>query len=357
MKIIFILILFYSSSAFASLEKSIIIDHKSASQFEKIPTEFLSATINLKHMFRHASVGTTIDGGLNCLQGTKNNCKQYPQYKYDRRAWQCQPRGNSGWFGKVDDFVTQVTAQEENFDIFSFKYCYLDGLDQVAEPCGGYPSKPDKIKKAWDYLKDNMLTVENKYPQKVFVWWTIPLTQIGQYCTDELNKLIRDYCKENKKILFDLADIECHDTTGAIVKNEQGLEKAFKPYCGEQKPDAAACHPNDFGASIISKAFWVMMAQIAGWEPGITYTKEFDEDSNTDIIISPNPVSDYLEIRLNSIAIGTQINEIRIINSLGECMKKQILSVSSIQRLSVSELNTGIYFINIGNQTFKFVKL
>jgi hypothetical protein len=69
----------------------LIIDHHSSSQFENIPQEFIDKAINLRMMFRHASVGWAIENGLECLQGTKSKCKDYPKYKYDRRAWKFIP--------------------------------------------------------------------------------------------------------------------------------------------------------------------------------------------------------------------------------------------------------------------------
>mgnify|MGYP000692918097 CR=1 FL=1 len=105
----------------------VIIDHKCVQKFETIPDNVLPELARLRVMFRHASVGTTINSALDCLQGTRNNpaeCKNYPQYKYDRRNFICQPRGNSGWYGKVDDFVTEVENQLKEFDVFSFKSDY-----------------------------------------------------------------------------------------------------------------------------------------------------------------------------------------------------------------------------------------
>ena len=336
-----------------------IINHYSVARFDSIPAEFVQKSAIIKHLFRHASVGTTIDGGLNCLQGTKSKCNKYPQYKYDRRNWIFQIRGNSGWYGKIDDFVGQVEQNISSFDVFSFKYCYLDGLDEIDEPCGKFPSKPDKVKKAWDYLKNNMSMLENKYPQKTFVWWTIPLTQIGQNCTDELNILIRDYCVANDKYLFDIADIECHDTLGNKVENSMGYEYAFKPYCGEQKPDAAACHPNDFGGLIIAKAFWVLMAKISGWDSDSISSLDEKTTNSYSNNIFPNPASDYIEI-----TVGTRhafsLQNVEIYNVFGEDVISTPFNspASGGQlRVNVSKLPAGLYFVKVGDKVLKFVKI
>ena len=374
-KTITILIIFLLFTPFL-FPQNRIIDHKAAKIFDSIPSEIVQKAINMRYMFRHASVGTTIDGGLNCLQGTKSKCTQYPQYKFDRRQWAFQGRGNSGWFGKISDFTSQVAAQLDSFDIFAFKYCYLDGLDQVDEPCGRYPSNPAKVQKAWDSLRNNMNSLEASHPTKTFVWWTIPLTQVGQGCTDEMNKLIRDYCRENNKWLFDIADIECHDTLDNHVTNLQGWEIAFKPYCGEQKPDAQACHPNDFGALILAKALWVNIAKIAGWIPSVP--SEVTDNIAVEFSISPNPATDYIEISYSPLEKGVRglSDEIRIYNIFGQEVYPTLNPSPAVRdfsgklhdtlpngegwggvaRLDISSLPVGVYFVKLGNKVNKFLK-
>ena len=115
--------------------------------------------------------------------------------------------------------------------------------------------------------------LETKYPDKQFIWWTIPLTQSGQRCTDTLNYLIRKYAVENNKILFDIADMESWDTLNQHRTNANGWEVAFSFYCGEAPP-GPSCHPNWTGSILIAKAFWWMMASIAGMQDTIP-----DQDS------------------------------------------------------------------------------
>jgi hypothetical protein len=351
--IIPLLLTFIASCAFS--QAAFRIDHTTASLFENIPSEYAVKAATIRHMFRHASVGTTIDGGLNCLQGTKNRCTEYPQYQYDRRNWAFQIRPNSGWFGKINDFALEVRRQIDSFDVFAFKYCYLDGLDMVAEPCGS-PLKEDRVTTAWETLRDTMLALESAFPQKKFIWWTIPLTQIGQRCTDELNAKIRSYCQQNGKILFDLADIESHDTAGIHTVNTEGYELAFKPYCGEQKEDAQACHPNDFGSSIIAKAFWVMMAQLSGWEPGVQAVHQ--NKSKTGLYLLPNPAVEYVDITLAESLDQFDRSEIQIYTSAGMLVPYPAAILTTIDglRLYISEFPAGMYIVTLGQEKGSFIK-
>lgn len=331
--IIYCLIIFLS---YVSLQSNpVIIDHNCVQKFETIPDNILTTLAKMRVMFRHASVGTTINNALDCLQGTRNNpaeCKIYPQYKYDRRNFICQLRGNSGWYGKVDDFVTEVEKQFNQFDVFSFKYCYLDGLDGLQEPCG---KDYKEVKKAWDYLREKMEFLEQKYPFKIFVWWTIPLTQIGQLCTDTLNNLIRQYVKTNDKILFDIADIQCHDELGNYQVNSNGWEIAYKPFCGEQQPGAQACHPNWTGSLRIAKAFWWMIYQLNSIQLGIE-EQPISQDELSILFQS----EERINLRLNHNKIIA--NEMTIYNSFGNVIKTY----------SADQLNTDIIDIDLNDFNF-----
>lgn len=342
-----------------SQNNPIIIDHNSITKFNSIDEATLQKVIQFRMMFRHASIGFAISDGLDCLQGTKpqSECKVYPQYKYDRRNWSFQGRENSGWYGKIDDFTKEVELQINDFDIFSFKYCYLDGLDELAEPCGK-PLSNEKIMKAFSYLRDNMEMLEAKYKDKYFVWWTVPLTQIGQICTDTLNYFIREYCKNNNKILFDIADIECHDTLGNLVTNSYGLEKAFKPYCGEQKPDAQACHPGRLGALIIAKSLWVMMTEILERMSLTNVNENLLTDVVFDFSLAPNPVDNIINFRFS----GTKpknsiINSITIINSLGiEIYRTENILNQQNLCITLSQLPQGLYNCIIDIDSRKIAK-
>jgi len=349
-----LLLYFFILSDFVFAQReALIIDHSKVNEFNSIDEKVIPAAASLRLMFRHASVGTTINNGLDCIQGTRSHpkeCTEYEPYLYDRRTWIFQQRGNSGWKGKVDDFVNATEQQLDEFDIFSFKFCYLDGLDEVAEPCGK-PYSESITEANWNYLKDAYETLEKKYPEKIFIWWTIPLTQVGQYCTEQMNSRIRNYCKENGKILFDIADIESWDTTGNHLTNSQGWEIAFNGYCGEKT--GPSCHPNWFGSILLAKAFWYMMVKIV--ERKITSVCQIGEE---DLNVSPNPASDYIEISLSSYKMPEyEPSNIRILNILGECVYSVNLSGEITQSFSidVSNFPTGLYFIQFKGKFKNFI--
>lgn len=81
---------------------------------------------------------------------------------------------------------------------------------------------------------------------------------------------------------------------------------------------------------------------------------DVDEDLANLSIIYPNPANDFIEITLNN------SNEVFIYNQLGDLVKKYYLiqnSQNSNTRIDISNIPSGIYFIKIGNSTYKLIKI
>jgi hypothetical protein len=96
---------------------------------------------------------------------------------------------------------------------------------------------------------------------------------------------MRQYARDYKVILFDVADIEAHTHLGAkCFDNRDGVSYCDHADNCENYPDdgldiPAICQdyttePNgghlgsvSAGKIRIAKAFWVLMARIAGWNP------------------------------------------------------------------------------------------
>ncbi len=101
-----------------------------------------------------------------------------------------------------------------------------------------------------------------------------------------------------------------------------------------------------------------------------TYTpssiKERAETGNG-FAIFPNPATEYIEI--SSTFINPTVNrrvdegsEIKIYNTLGECVieladVQHLGDVGHLQRIDISHLPTGVYYLRVGNQTQMFVKV
>lgn len=335
--------------------KPIIINHASVEAFNSIPDNNINIASDIKMLFLHASIGSQITIGLDCLAGTRTNpqeCTGYPKDRLNRDNFVFRGFTKGGFYGKVNEFDETSRNEIDNYDVFSFKYCYLEGLDLLQEPCGK-DNNTETIRKSFEHFINKMESLEADYPEKLFIWWTIPLTQVGQACTDSLNALIRQFANAHNKILFDIADMESHDTNNIALRTDKGLEYAFKYYCGEQKPDAQACHPSWPGKILIGKNFWVLLNELA----------LLVENQSSDIRLTPYDANINFSFNDNQLIISA-IDEqlfsanIKIINLLGTHVSSDVIkNGQNYFHIDLSHLSKGVYFVliqtNLSNKIFK----
>ncbi|MEI6090072.1 MAG: T9SS type A sorting domain-containing protein [bacterium] len=75
-------------------------------------------------------------------------------------------------------------------------------------------------------------------------------------------------------------------------------------------------------------------------------------------VIYPNPASDYIEISKPSQGFEPSgVTNIQIFNFLGELVMEVEKIPSFVQRIDVSDLSAGVYFIQFDSQRIKFIKL
>jgi hypothetical protein len=84
---------------------------------------------------------------------------------------------------------------------------------------------------------------------------------------------------------------------------------------------------------------------------------------NSEICVSPNPAGDLITITMSDISPMLQHgvaneSQILIYSTLGEkVMAVEMKNFSSLQRMNIESLPKGIYFVKIGGETTKFVKM
>lgn len=253
------------------------------------------------------SVGANIDDGLFCLsfsshEEAPNHCSRYehvvPEFSvdpdvvgwhrpggYDRSNWGFQfwdeALDCNYWHDKVRCFMEMVTPVMNQYDVVSFQFSYLEVGDDstIADQPGGYLWNNPDIYDVFDQE-----AFEAQYPDKLFIYWTTSLARgIGSEVSETFNEQMRQYAIANGKPLFDVADILSHDPDGnPCYDNRDGI-----PYDNgnnsENYPDdgldrLAICqhyttetdggHLGSVSAGKIrvAKAFWVLMALLAGWD-------------------------------------------------------------------------------------------
>jgi hypothetical protein len=95
------------------------------------------------------------------------------------------------------------------------------------------------------------------------------------------NEQIRAFCRSNNKILYDFADIESYDPDGNYYLNQnaddgcnyvnQGIRKNWADeWCLANPGECSSyhcAHSRALNCDQKAKAFWWMMARLAGWSP------------------------------------------------------------------------------------------
>lgn len=267
----------------------IIIDHNSIALFEQIPDEYINAARQIPMVFSDRSVGSNMNDALNCLtapswalsssvcrrdylDSSQTTTKLYtatdytngtvpdlilfePGLKYDRSNWSYMDCLGD-WNLMTDIFINSVvTPNLSTKDVFSCQFSYLN---------------VDTRSTIMRYFQSDLLRLETfiaQNPNETFVFWTTSLARIiGTRESTEFNNAMRQYAIENDKILMDMADIMSHDRNGNQCLDATGVYPVIcKDYTTE--PQGGHLGSVSGGQITMAKAFWVLMAQIAGWIP------------------------------------------------------------------------------------------
>ena len=145
--------------------------------------------------------------------------------------------------------------------------------------------KPEGMSLLGSYLS-TLTNLEAAYPQTMFVYATMPLTTTNYqysgldtgafdiYWRNVFNDSLRAWCSTNNRVLFDIADIETHDTSGnpsTFTYNSRVCQQLWSgdnvgcdQYCNEAGDGA---HPTNPGAEqLMAQGFYALAAAPArGW--------------------------------------------------------------------------------------------
>ncbi len=359
-----------SSTQVVNRPSSIIVDHTSVELFDQIPDEYITAAKNLKMFYMDRSVGSNINDGLTCLAypntaSAPSHCKRpdattaelTPDAKYDRTNWEYVFwDGDCGmWYNKIKCFMDRVDAVRTNFDVMSFQFSYLEVMDGsgIADPQTGYFAD----NRYYDY--SDMEALEARYPDKTFVHWTTSLARsIGTQESKDFNEQMRSYARTYNKVLFDVADILSHDPDGnPCYDNRDGVTnpddgQSIPAICPQYTSEREGGHLGSYSAGKIrvAKAFWVLMARIAGWEPGTPPTQTPPQNSAPTV----NAGSDVTTIVGSTIALaGTATDDGRpngtLLTTWTESSGRTGFSFNNVNSLNTSATfsQTGTYMIRL----------
>jgi hypothetical protein len=246
-------------------DQPMIIDHN-CTNLGQVPAEWMErAKQNLRLSYGHTSHGSQIVSGMDVLTWTSN---QYA-YNWDGTdgALSLHDYVPDGDLGNPDR-VTWASRTREMLNAGS------DRNVVVWSWCGQVSwASPGDI----DIYLNLMNQLERDYPHVTFVYMTGHLDGTGEGGNlNQRNNQIRDYCRANSKVLYDFADIESYDPDGNYFLNRGATDGCdydggnwADEWCSRNPGQCVDCdcaHSQGINCQQKGKAFWWMLARLAGWE-------------------------------------------------------------------------------------------
>lgn len=241
-------------------------------------TNFSQAQMNqigqLKWYFAHASVGDCMKAGIASLHQLNANFYLLqsvsvggtPPATTQTNVIYEYMRGNPGWQAKFDTFQTYVTNgwRFPMVNVAMDKLCFIDPTASLS------------------YYLNSMLALEAAYPQTVFVYATMPLTTTNSswdnylndnnYLRNVYNDGLRAWISTNNRVLFDIADIEAHDTNGVLCTFTYS-NRVCQRQCTGSSSDGG--HPDaPYAEQMLARGFYALA--------GALFTVDRDGDGMSD---------------------------------------------------------------------------
>lgn len=233
----------------------IVASHLASTDFADIPSSYIEVVKNNYRIFYgHTSHGSQIVTGMSMLRDS------FPSFDYNNGDGTLRMTEYSDDLGAAGDTswapITRQRLEDEGSDFNVVIWSWCGGCsDNTEEGINTYLNKFSEL--------------EEDYPNVVFVYMTGHLDGTGPVGNlYARNNQIRAYCEANDKVLFDFADIESYDPDGNYYPNDNDACAWCTTWCATHECfDWGGCaHSHCFNCYLKGRAFWWMMARMAGWD-------------------------------------------------------------------------------------------
>ncbi|MBN1404538.1 MAG: hypothetical protein JW942_08750 [Opitutales bacterium] len=270
------------SSPASAQSSAIIIDHN-CTELDAIPTSAIQhAKSKLNIAYGHTSHGSQLTTGMEGLASWKGNLYAYGSDNSQRTLTIADYYGNFGGSDANDlgnpDYTTWESATR------SYLATHTETNVIIWSWCGQVAGASEAEINTYLSLMNGL---ETDFPDIAFVYMTCHLDGTGETGNLHIrNEQIRNYCRNNGKILYDFADIESYDPDGLV--NYMLLDANDECYYdsdgngsldsnwasawqdshteGVDWFNCSPAHTQAINGNMKAYAAWNLWARIAGWD-------------------------------------------------------------------------------------------